>query len=390
MKRILFVDDEVQILKSLSRLFLDTEYDVRTADSGENALKVLESEDIDLIVSDMRMPFMDGYQLLNIVRNKYPKILRIILSGYADEKIVHKALLYNICKIYIMKPWNNESLIKLIDNIFQTEKMLTNKDLLQLINNLEQLPTIHASYQRVIAMIEKDEEITEISREIERDPSISIKVLQIANSAFYGVKTGSVKQAVTYLGLQNIRSIVLTTSIMDTLGVSGIGMDYLEKLWKHAFLTNRILHYIYEKCLHKKIPDTFSSAGLLHNIGIIFMLKSFSGNYLKLMKRAEIQKLDLIDVEQVEYKATHQETGGYLLQWWDLPFPIVEAALFHHKPLDENIVNTELVICVHISQKYAWEIMKGPQLTRIYPEVFERIGLLQDEFEESLKIMSLN
>ncbi|MDR3599521.1 MAG: response regulator [Desulfosporosinus sp.] len=388
MKRILFVDDEVQILKSLTRLFIDTEYDVLTAESGEAALQVLENEEINLVVSDMRMPFMDGYQLLCKVKELYPKILRVVLSGYADQKIVLKALQQNIAKLYMFKPWNNELLLKLVEQIFETEDLLSNSDLLLLINNFAELPTLKSSYQRVIGMIEEDAEITEIAREIERDLSISTKVLHIANSAFYGVKTGSVKQAVTYLGLQNIRSLILTTSIMESMGVSGMGMDFAEELWNHAFLTNKVLVFIFEKCLQKKVPEVASSAGLLHNIGVVFMLQSFSKNYIDFRNKAVKEGFDFIELEKAQFKATHQETGGYLLKWWDLPFPIVEAALYHHNPLDERIVNSELVIGVHIAQKYAWDMMKVAQLTRFFPETFVKIGLKQSEFEEKLSTVT--
>jgi len=388
LKRILFVDDEVQILKSLKRLFIDTDYDVLTAENGNEALNIFENEEINLVVSDMRMPYMDGYQLLCKIREKYPKVLRVILSGYADEKLVFKALQQNVSKLYMFKPWNNDALLKLVEQIFETEDLLSNSDLLLLVNNFEELPTIESSYQRVIEMIDNDAEIVEISREIERDLSISTKVLHIANSAFYGVKTGSVKQAVTYLGLQNIRNLILATSIIDSMGDTGVGTDFPEELWNHAFLTNKILHFLFEKCLQKKMPELANSAGLLHNIGIVFMLKSFSMKYIFFVKEAKKDGWDLIELEKAEFKATHQETGGYLLRWWDLPFPIVEAALYHHNPFDERIVNSELVIGVHIAQNYAWDMMKVPQMTKFFPEAFAKIGLTQSEFEEKLNTVT--
>ncbi|WP_291300363.1 HDOD domain-containing protein [Desulfosporosinus sp. BICA1-9] len=97
-----------------------------------------------------------------------------------------------------------------------------------------------------------------------------------------------------------------------------------------------------------------------------------------------------MELERAEFNATHQETGGYLLRWWDLPFPIVEAALYHHNPFDERIVNSELVIGVHIAQKYAWDMLKVPQLTRFSPEAFMKIGLVQSEFEEELNMLEIN
>lgn len=383
MSGILFVDDEIQILSSLKRLFIDTDYDIYTADSGIEALKILENEDISLIISDMRMPIMDGYQLLSKVKETYPQVLRVILSGYSDEKVIFNALQQNVAKLYMFKPWENEKLLNLVDQIFETEKTLNDSDLLILVNSIEELPTIKSSYSRIIGMIENDEDIVEISKEIERDPSISTKLLHIINSAFYGIQTGSVNKAVTFLGLQSIRSLIQATSIMNSMTISEDGEDYVETLWSHAFMTNKILKYIYQNCINKKLPDVASSAGLLHNIGVVFILKYYYDHYITLRKEAENDKIDMLTLEKKIYKVTHQETGGYLLKWWDLPFPIVEAALYHHNPFDPRIINTELVAAVHIAQKYAADTIKMPQLTEFYPKAFEIININEEEFEVS-------
>ena len=88
MKKVLLVDDEVQILKALIRVFIDCEYDVFTAENGKDALEILERQEVDLIISDMRMPDIDGYELLSRVKELYPNIIRIILSGFSDERII--------------------------------------------------------------------------------------------------------------------------------------------------------------------------------------------------------------------------------------------------------------------------------------------------------------
>ena len=122
MKKILIVDDEVQILKALSRMFLDTDYEIFTADNSMEALKLLETTEINMVISDMRMPEMDGYKLLSMIKDKYPDIIRIILSGYADEKPMFQALLHNVAKLYIFKPWNNDSFLESINKLFADEK----------------------------------------------------------------------------------------------------------------------------------------------------------------------------------------------------------------------------------------------------------------------------
>ena len=153
MKTILLVDDEMQILKALSRTFFDTDYEIITASGGEEALQILEKTKVDLIISDMRMPLMDGYEFLKIAKERQPDAIRIILSGYSDEMTIFKAIFHNIAKIYFLKPWNNEELLKRIVQLFETEEQLKSKNILQLINNIE-LPTIQSSYEKILFMIE--------------------------------------------------------------------------------------------------------------------------------------------------------------------------------------------------------------------------------------------
>lgn len=180
MKKILIVDDEVQILKALIRLFMDTDYDIVAANSGEEALKILEQQQFNMIISDMKMPYMDGYELLKRVKELYPKTVRIILSGYSDEKVVFHALQKNIARLYVFKPWKNEELIQVVSQLLQTEDILNNSHLLKLINNIENLPTIKTTYQRILNLINEDTDISAISSEIERDISIAAKILNVA------------------------------------------------------------------------------------------------------------------------------------------------------------------------------------------------------------------
>lgn len=389
-RKILFVDDEVQILQSVKMLFDKSGYEASIAESGEKAMEILSKEPIDLIISDIRMPGMDGYQLLCKVKELYPKIPRVILSGYSDEKIVLKALQQNIAKIYVFKPWENEKLLKAIEQIFEIETILSDNNLLLHVNNIEGLPTIESSYQKIISLVENDAEIRDIAMEIEKDQSIASKVLHVVNSAYYGVRTGSVRHAVAYLGLLNIRSLLLSTSILDAFECGGIPRRNIEVHWRHAFITNKLLNYIYEKQLRKKLMEASQAAGLLHNAGIIFFMNCYKGKYVKAAMRAKQEGINILDMEKKEFGNTHQETGGYLMQWWELPYPIIETALFHHKPMDERIINKQLVQAVHLADKYASDFI-GDKYTYDFDEgIFESLGFEKEKFEEGLKSFNID
>ncbi|BCZ45079.1 two-component system response regulator [Clostridium gelidum] len=386
LKTILFVDDESQILRSIARIFMDTEYEIITAESGKEALVILENQKVDVIVSDMKMPNMTGYELLSQAKKRFPNIVRIILSGFSDERIVFDALQKNIAKLYILKPWENDVLINTIEKVFQIENVLrNNKNVLKLVNNAEELPTIKTSYQKILNVIESEEEIYKIVEAIEYDNSIVIKLLHIVNSSYYAVKTGSIKRVVAFLGLDNIKNIVIASAFIDGLTFNDKDNKRLEVLWEHAFIANRIISIIYKEFLNKKIPETEMNAGLLSNVGIIFMIHSFHDKYMEILQEVEIQHTSLIELENKAFGTNHQEIGGYLLQWWDIPLPIVEAALYHHNPFDDNIINKQIVFAAHIAEKYAWDIVGENYYIEFDENVFCELKINKEEFEKTIK-----
>ncbi|MDF2539537.1 MAG: putative signal transduction protein [Herbinix sp.] len=383
MKRILVVDDEVQILKAMSRLFMEKDYEILTAESGSQALTLLADHDIDLIISDMRMPLMSGNDLLYIVKEKYPHIIRVILSGYADEKSMFQALLHNVAKLYIFKPWNNNELVQNLERLFATDALINSPDLTALLNDIQYRVEIPQNCQKLIDLIDQ-EDLDALIGAIEKDAEISALLMHVAKCSIYGAMPNSVKLVANYLGLQNLKSFVYWASLTVTDPKSGLEDNDLAILWKQSCDTNRILLFLYEAFLHKQPPDAALFAGLLKNIGYIILLRSNIHQYREYLKQNDEKSHNLITLENEKFKFTHQEVGAYFLNLWDLPYPAVEVALYHHRPLDPNIVNTELLACVHIAQHYSWKILNGGEGTELLPEVFNRIGISLRDFEVKL------
>jgi type II secretory ATPase GspE/PulE/Tfp pilus assembly ATPase PilB-like protein/FixJ family two-component response regulator len=105
---LLFVDDEEGVVNALKRIFLAENYRILTARSGHEALAILESEDVQLVVTDHRMPGMSGAQLLKEIKNRWPSVIRIMLTGFADVQSVMGAVNEGAVYKFITKPWNDE------------------------------------------------------------------------------------------------------------------------------------------------------------------------------------------------------------------------------------------------------------------------------------------
>ena len=122
---IVIVDDEEMVLTSLSSfLNLETEYTVQTFLSAAEALKFIEGNPIDLVLSDYLMPEMDGISFLSRVRSLQPEVPRVILTGYADKENAIKAINEVGLFQYIEKPWDNDDLLLIIRNGLERQRLM--------------------------------------------------------------------------------------------------------------------------------------------------------------------------------------------------------------------------------------------------------------------------
>lgn len=379
-KSILFVDDEKSILNSIKREFFDSDYDIYFASGGEEALCILDKfNNIDMIVTDMKMPNIDGYELLKRVKSKYPSMIRIILSGYTDESIVFKCICNNLAKIYITKPWDEDQLQNAINDVFKNEEVLNNINLFNSLKNLDSLPTLPRAISKINMLLEDENvNINSIIDLIEEDPPMASKILRVINSAFYGLKTASVKKAVLNLGLSNLKNLIVATEVFD-FDISSFNK---ELIWKHSSMVNKIVVEFLKKYSYKNAPDYYSTAALLHDIGKIALIKLFPNKYDNINKMLEVDENIPFDVcERNIFNITHEELGAYLLRWWDIPNPIVEVALYHHKPMLSSESNREIVSIVHIVDYYAWRILYPKLTPQLDRNSFNHLRISKDEFD---------
>jgi len=152
---ILCVDDERNVLRSLERIFLDDDYVILTAASGEEGLEILEaSPQVQVVISDYRMPGMNGVEFLREVFSRHPDTIRIVLSGYADTAAVVAAI--NEGKIYkfIPKPWNDDELrmtvAKALEHFDSHRRNVQLAEELRLRN--EELRALNANLEELVAV----------------------------------------------------------------------------------------------------------------------------------------------------------------------------------------------------------------------------------------------
>ncbi|MCG8485099.1 MAG: response regulator [Clostridia bacterium] len=373
-KLILFVDDEIRELESVKNLLAEKSYGVYIAKSSEEALNILSKTKVDLIISDIGMANI--HEFIARIKKQYPKIFRVISSGQDNEGLALKAIQKNLAKLHVYKPWDGKAFIDIVNRIFEFKKTITSPELIRIINNFEVLPTLPSLYTDLCEAINNEEDIEKIAAMITKDQAVATKVLHVSNSAYYGMKTSSINQAIMNIGLNNIKDIVFATVIFNNNLYPSM-MTHLNKLWEHAYTCNQLTLELYKKIFKEKVSLSSLSAGLLHDIGKLVLVNVFGYDYFDILVNH-----DCVEYEKDNLGITHQEIGGYLLDWWELPLPIVEVVLYHHDPLNDMIINKDLVAIVHLADYYSSQKV-GIEPDNVLDEgVFEYLGVEKSIVEE--------
>ncbi|MFZ6742606.1 HD domain-containing phosphohydrolase [Undibacterium sp. JH2W] len=146
---LLFVDDEPNILSSLRRLFRQHSYKIFIANGGQEGLDILEKESIDLVISDMRMPVMDGAVFLAHVKDRWPNTIRLLLTGYADIQSTIDAINRGEIYRYITKPWNDNDIVLVVKQALERKALEIEKKRLEelTLRQNEELKSLNASLE---------------------------------------------------------------------------------------------------------------------------------------------------------------------------------------------------------------------------------------------------
>lgn len=331
-KNVLFVDDEPFILKGYQRATeeYEGEWSVYLADSAKTALEILANNPIDVIVTDMRMPVMDGKELLEIVSRQFAGVVRFVLSGNTENLMGLQFT--NLAHQFLTKPCDLSQLKNSIDQIFNLRELVENQSLMNLINSIRKLPSPPLLYDRLMKEIRSEKSTAKgIGEIIAQDIALTAKILQIANSALIGMsgKIADPQRAVTVLGINTIKALVLSVHIFAEAESDSIPAISVEKLWQHSILVGSIARMIaIDAGKDLQFQNDAQVIGMMHDIGKLLQLRlPVYTDRLRLINRPLTlrEEYDL-------FQTSHAEMGAYLLGVWGLPIEIVEATAFHHLP----------------------------------------------------------
>ncbi len=353
--RILFVDDEPELLAGL-RTSLRRQrkvWDLAFAVGGEEALERIAECPPAVLVSDMRMPGMDGATLLHRVREEHPATLRIILTGEADEQATLRAI--PVAQQWLSKPCAKERLVAAIERALRT-RVLTDAAGAIGVGGTEALPSPPAMLEE-LRRVTSDPvcSLEDVARVIEKDPGMATKLLQLVNSAYFSLprEVTAIQEAVSRLGLQTVTSLATVTAAFQTLAPQDQRfVAFVQEIQDHASFASRIAARLaVEVDLN---PGIAASVGLLHDVGMLVLASRLPDVLAETIDRAEREELRIEDAEKRCAGPDHSTLGGALLSAWGLPLELVEAAAAHHAPLPEEA--DQYTCLAHVANVLADEI----------------------------------
>jgi HD-like signal output (HDOD) protein/ActR/RegA family two-component response regulator len=348
--RVLLVDDEPRIVSGLQRLLRPhrDRWSVSVATSAQDALALMAEAPFDVVVSDMRMPVMDGAAFLTVAREKYPAMMRVVLSGQTDAEATSRVL--PVAHQFLSKPTERATLIETLERVWMLHTEIEDPRVRAAIGGIDALPTLPAVCAQLTALLaSEDASVSAIAHLVEGEAAIVAKVLQVVNSPFFGARRriSSVREAVSYLGTEQLKNIVLTVAIVSSLPARAAHFD-AAAFQDHSITIARVAGLV---AADRALADTSFAAGLLHDVGKLAMASTMPELFDAISRACKATGRSFEDVELELGGCGHARLGATLLHLWGIPFDVVEAVLYYGRAPAMSGTKLESWDAVHLAHR---------------------------------------
>ncbi len=328
-RRILFVDDDPQLLTGLEKALRKRRdrWTMVFADSGDAALAEVRRGAFDVVVSDMRMPTMDGAELLAHIRDHDPTTIRMILSGFSDRNAIVRAL--PVAHQFFNKPCQLADLSAAIDRACDLRALFGGAALRMVFGALGALPEAPSAYHEIAAMVGRAElGVDALAAVVERDAGLHARVLSTASSAFFGLDRPmrTIAEAVSYLGVDTVVGLVLASHAFALAGDRPLQELSLAGLQHHSLAIARTAR---ERLATTADASDAFIVGLVHDIGRIVIAAALPDAHLAITRQMRQPGARRSAVERGILGTSHGEIAASLIAQWGLPLPIIDALAYH-------------------------------------------------------------
>ncbi len=352
-RKIIITASSEELLESLQgelRL-LRPDWEILHFSNGTEALRSLDAQTAKALVADLDLPDMTGAQMLNTAAQRFPKILRFLVSSMDQKKDVGKSV--GQPHHHVPRPWEAARLVAVLEEAFGRESWATAEGVPKLLWHVQILPSPPALYFEVIQELQSPRcSVEKVGRIVSCDPAMTAKLLQLANCALFGLRhrITSPAEAVWFLGLETTKALLLlahTFSYFDHFKTTALSM---EELWRHSLQTGILAREIaqIENSPPHMLDESFT-AGLLHDLGKLILAANLPKDYRRVVECAAENQSPLWEAEWRTFQASHADLGSALLGIWGLPEAILEAVAWHHRPIQFSSRQFCPLTAVHVA-----------------------------------------
>ncbi len=339
--KVLFVDDEMNVLSGLRRMLRGQRnvWEMQFANGGAAALELLAKEPFDVVVTDMRMPEIDGAELLHRVVSLHPATVRLVLSGQSEHEKIFRAI--GPAHQFLSKPCEPDVLVQTIQRACGLRQRFQDAALQGVTAQIGSLPSLPRIYEELVHELQAEEcSLDRVAQIIGSDVAMTAKVLQLVNSSFFGLPqhVSCPKHAVSLLGLNIIQPLVLSADAFFAFEDPEIEGYSLHHSIEHSLAVGIAARAISQsecsetQCSDSQCANDALIAGMLHDIGKLILATHARETFIESLRLAKESAVSAWQAEMSVFGTTHAEVGAYLLGLWGLPNPILEAVAFHHRP----------------------------------------------------------
>lgn len=353
---ILFVDDEPNIISGLRRMLrgMRNEWDMEFLVGGQEAVDRINAEPFDAVVTDMRMPSIDGVAVLTAAAEKNPESIRFILSGFAEQEAMLAALGY--AHRFIAKPCDADLLIGALRSTFAVRDLLPVKSLRILLGEMKSVPVLSERYTRLLKELDDPLSTTvDIAKTIEEDLGLSTQILRLANSAYFNLsrKLSNCRQAVDVLGIETVRALLMVSEFYVSETADSAETCESKVLAERSLMIGGLSRQIALTLnLDEAQIDEAATAGVLCHIGTAILRLNHFEKFTAAMSLVEAGTMSVIEAEREMFGASHAELAAYLMGLWGFPDGVVEAVAFHHEPAKSGKTEVSPLSVVHLAQAF--------------------------------------